>query len=549
MQRIFTTLLCMLLFTFVAQAQLSTQEEVYQIFQSKCATCHNGADAAAGLDLEGVGATEAARIQDVYNNIYRQTPANATAASVGDSYIYPGRPDRSFLFRKINNGLESTLQLAADEEEGISMPPYGEPQLTEVEKEMIRQWLLYGAPTSGTVVDRTIIEDYYAGNGEASFPDGPPPAPAPEEGYQIKMGPFYLAPSSEVEFFQKYELTMEEAREVDRLDMLIGNSSHHLLVYDFEPGGDQVIEDGLRLESFHDQIGLVAAVQEATDLKLPEGTAFRWAEDLVLDLNSHYINYSASLVHQAEVYINVYTQDMNTAAQEMHTELIVNPNIYIPNNENTVVETGIISANFGEIYLWGLMGHTHQYGKSYKVWRREAFQQEELIYDAACPQGEPGCFSPYFDYQHIPFRYFEPLEPIEMNFSNGLIHEASWVNDGPSPVWFGPTGDDEMMVLVMMFTLDSAGVVVVNTEEVVPQVDVLEVAPQPAQDWVQITSPDFIKNGTLKLLDMTGRLVVEQSVNGLRFTLERDQWPAGMYMYQLSDENGKTYTGKLLWSQ
>jgi hypothetical protein len=331
--------------------------------------------------------------------------------------------------------------------------------------------------------------------------------------------------------------------------MVIGNYSHHFLLYDFEPGGDNSIADGLRLNSYHNQIGLVAAIQESTDLKLPTGTAFRWEEDLVLDFNSHYINYSGTLVHQAEVYINVYTQDMNTAAQEMFTTLIVNPTIYIPNNENTIVETDVINTNFGEIYLWGLMGHTHKYGTSYKVWTRETFQQADLIYDAACPQGIPGCFSPYFDYQHIPFRYFEPLRPISMSFTDGLIHQASWVNDGPSPVWFGPTGDDEMMVLVMMFTLDSAGVEVVATEEIVPQVDVLEIAPQPATDWVQLTSPDYIKNGTFKLLDITGRPVLQQSVSGFRFLVERDQWPAGIYMYQLSDENGKTYTGRVIWSQ
>lgn len=342
---------------------------------------------------------------------------------------------------------------------------------------------------------------------------------------------------------------MEEDREVNRLDMTIGNYSHHFLLYDFETGGDNSISDGLRLNSFHNQIGLVAAIQESTDLKLPGGTAFRWQDDLVLDLNSHYINYSATLVHQAEVYINVYTQNMNTAAQEMQTELIAKTNIYIPNNENTVVHSDVINENFGEIYLWGLMGHTHKYGTSYKVWTRENLQQADMIYDAACPRGEPGCFSPYFDYQHIPFRYFEPLRPTNMTFTTGLLHQASWVNDGPSPVWFGPTGDDEMMVLVMMFTTDSAGVEIVATEEIAPQVDVLEIAPHPATDWVQLTSPHYIKNGTFRLLDVTGRPVLQQSVSGYRFLVERDQWPAGMYLYQLSDEDGSNYTGKMIWSQ
>ena len=91
---------------------------------------------------------------------------------------------------------------------------------------------------------------------------------------------------------------------------------------------------------------------------------------------------------------------------------------------------------------------------------------EELIYDASCPNGIPGCASPFFDYQHIPMRYFEPLYTVQTGASGGFFHEASWLNDGPSPVWFGATSDDEMMVLVMMYLTDTTGLIS-NTEEVI----------------------------------------------------------------------------------
>lgn len=544
--RHFTLLLlfCFLLAGLVAQE--ATSVEVYNILQTKCATCHSGGDAPAGLDLQGTGATLPAQMQDVYTTLYNQAPANAAAAAKGDAYIYPGRADRSFLFRKINGTLESTIHLDPDEE-GQSMPPYGQPTLTEVEKELIRQWILYGAPASGTVVDREVLETYYSGMSQASFPDGPPPAPAPEEGFQFKMGPFYLAPGEELEYFQKYELELPEEIEVSRMDMKIGTYSHHFIMYNFGPGGDASIADGFRLEPFHNDVKLVAAIQETTDLVLPENTAFRWDEGVVADLNSHYINYSATLVYQAEVYVNVYTQSVGTAAQEMFTDLLVNGNIPIPNNESTVTHTQVVNPNFGEIYLWGLMGHTHQYGTSYKAWRRADFEPTEMIYDASCPRGEPGCISPYFDYRHIPIRYFEPLEPLRMNFANGLVHEAKWVNDGPVPVNFGPTSDDEMMVMVIMYTEDSTGVQVVPTHELVAEPDVLNISPTPATDWVQVQSPDYINDGTFLLFDATGKQVLQQSVSGTRFLVERGAWPSGVYWYKLQTADAKYYTGKILW--
>jgi hypothetical protein len=530
----------------VAHAQLPTSMEVYNILQAKCATCHNGNEAPAGLDLQGAGANDQARALDVFNNIFRQTPANSSAAAKGDFYIYPGRPDRSFLFRKMNAGLEATVTLNQDTE-GQSMPPYGEPTLTNVEKELIRQWILYGAPATGTVVDPALLAEYYSGNGLASFPDGPPEPPAAGEGFQFKMGPFFLPPGEELEYFQKYELDLPGDVEINRLDMQIGTYSHHLILYDFGTNGSNAVTDGLRLAPYHANISLVSAIQEATDLKLPTGTAFRWPSDLVLDMNSHYINYSATMVHQAEVYVNVYTQDMGTAAQEMFTTLIVKDDIYIPNNENTITFNQVVNQNLGQIYLWGLMGHTHKYGTSYKVWKRQNFQPTDLLYDAACARGIPGCVAPYFDYRHIPFRYFEPLQPLTMNFPNGMTHQASWINNGPAPVWFGPTSDDEMMVLVAMYTLGSEGIEIVDTQEPLPQTDVLEIRPAPAKDQAAFTSPEFIRQGTLTLFDLTGRPVWQQSVSGTQFLVQRGAWPAGMYSYQLQTSAAKVYTGKMLW--
>ena len=76
-------------------------------------------------------------------------------------------------------------------------------------------------------------------------------------------------------------------------------------------------------------------------------------------------------------------------AQEMHTELLINYDIPIPNNSNTITHTQHVNPNFGEIYVWGLMGHTHQYGTGYKVYERlPGGQQGELIYDASCPLGD-----------------------------------------------------------------------------------------------------------------------------------------------------------------
>lgn len=543
----FTFWVILLALHTAASAQ-STAARVYEIFQTNCISCHNNANPEAGLDLEGAGATAADQMLDVYSNVVGVSPANSYAASQGYDYIHPGRPDKSFLFRKVSQGLEPTIELHGNE--GAPMPKDLDP-LSELERELIRQWILYGAPVDGTVVNENLLVDFYNGQGDVSFTT-PPPAPDPSEGFQVKMGPFYLAPAgqgqSELEYFQKYALDLLEDIEVNRIEILISPYSHHLIIYDWEsPQAANSVPDGFRLDPFHQGISITAAAQEPTDLKLPGGTAFRWKEGLVLDLNAHYINYSATTVYQAEAYLNIYTQPMGTAAQEMRTELLVNDGIYIPNNGDLINASQTINWNLGEIFMWAFAGHTHRYGTGYEAYYRTNFSEGAQFYDGSCPQGIPGCVSPYFDYQHIPWRYFETLQPITMNTANGVIHKASWINDGPEPVWFGPTSEDEMMVGIIMFTTDSTGVIIADTDDLpAPNSLELQVAPNPMRSSTLLQLPSNTKYADVQVFDLLGRerlLLTDQQ--GPIIELTRGNLEAGMYLLTVRTDEGKMGTAKL----
>jgi hypothetical protein len=233
----------------------------------------------------------------------------------------------------------------------------------------------------------------------------------------------------------------------------------------------------------------------------------------------------------------------------MQTALIVNSDIYIPNNGNEVTHTQDVSI-FGanEIYVWGMMGHVHKYGTGYKIYERlPGNNTGELLYDAACANGVPGCVSPYFDYQHIPMRYFEPL--LELNFSPpyGIIHQATWVNDGPSPVWWGPTSDDEMMVMVMMYLLDTEGV---TTEVFSPEytLEGVQVFPNPASGSFSMKLPPSVQKAQLLLFDVYGKQVrsIDHITGGI-FTVERAGLPAGIYYYHVQDSQGRGQSGKMVF--
>jgi hypothetical protein len=265
-----------------------------------------------------------------------------------------------------------------------------------------------------------------------------------------------------------------------------------------------------------------------------------------LDLNSHYINYDASNTYQAEVYFNVYTQPAGTAIQEMKTDLLLKDDIFIPNNGNQYdfdkTELGV-----GTRYVWGLMGHTHQWGTDYKMYLRNSNGTKgEMIYDASCSlDGAPGCVAPFFDYQHIPIRYFDNLFALPMN--PGFIHSASYVNNGPNNVWFGPTSDDEMMVMVMMYTSDTTGLdLSTSLEDIDDLKQDVQVFPNPMYDEATVVLADGMTDVSFSLFNATGQEVKRmESISINTFTFQKGNLPKGIYFFRVEDVSGKYATGKI----
>jgi len=536
-------ILCTISITLFSQ---STAIRVYDIFQSNCVNCHSNANPRAGLDLEGSGSSKTAKALSVYNNLVGKTASNNTAAAKGYQLVHPGRVDKSFLFKKINRGLDMDMELEGGENDPMPLSS----SLTDVEKELIRQWILFGAPTEGEVIKETVLKEYYeSGKGRASFPEGAPPAPDPSEGFQIKMGPFFIDPSGEDEFYSKFQLDNTAEIEVKRLDIKMSTSSHHFIIYDYDSAANDVPAGFRRSQDHTQDVSFVATVQESQDITLPKNTAFKWGKNHVLDLNSHTINYLADNIYQNEVYINIYTQPLGTAKQEIQADLVPYPWINIPNNGNEITHSS--SVRFpGKLFVWNIAGHTHRYGTGYKIWLNDSNgNRDELIYDGACPRGVPNCVAPFFDYQHIPTLTFDEFLPI--NFSHGITHEATWINDGPESVRWGSTSQDEMMLFAMLYVTDTTGLGIGNvstpTFNLENPLNEIVVMPNPMQEMTTIVLPNDIGAINFRLVDMLGKEIQQLANFQNKFIqINRDNLPSGMYLFTVENEIGQSFTGKIL---
>ena len=520
----------------------STFSQVYSILQTNCtfSSCHDNNLPKASMSLIGTGADPQG---DVYDNLVGQIPTNAYAAGQGYVRINPGDPHTSFLFRKINRGFDAHMVM--NTLEGDSMPQIGS-ALADVDLELIRQWILFGAPKTGNVVDTLLIQDYYTNGGIESMPTQPAPPP-PGQGIQLHLGPFFIPPSTEQEYFLKYNPKFADTLESNRVDMLMGDDSHHFILERFNLGEEANESDGYRQEGAHLSTVGITSTQFSGPMFLPQNTAFLLPQDSWLDLNSHYINFSSTKVLKAEVFINIYTQPFGTAKQIMHTGGSVGGliTLSVPNDGTTLtLEAEYYDGSFipleTDVYVWSMTSHTHQWGTDFDIYKRSnTGARGTQLFDGSYMDAIPGGNFIDYDYAQPPTRHFDPF--LFTKKDEGFIFEASWVNTGPNnPVTWGLTSEDEMFIMGIFYVLDTTGLseVVISNKEL--SRDHISVYPNPAETMIYFDFKEPV-SGTMAVYNTLGKLVDEITLQQDFVELDISDLSAGIYVYRiLSDGDIKS---------
>lgn len=432
--------ICLLLSPSTRVQAQSNMSQIRTIFQAKCASCHSGTYPSGGLNLSGTESQIHAALVNVASS----------SSDTNEKLVVPGSPYSSYLLKKMNNGLIHQADRAPlSENEGDVMPPpdYTGVPLANNEIELVRQWIYRGAKSTGSAVSKATIDAYYADGGFAMV-DRPN---APANGFQIHLGPLFVSPDTEVEYAIKHALNLPSDVEINRLDAVMPDQSHHFILYRFINGNGASIAAGLRdVGLFNNPFAdnnseMVTTWQDSNNFRLPAGTAFRWNNDDVLDLNLHVPNFSENTVLPVDVYINAYTQPLGTAVKEMKSQLLFYSSLFfsIPAFAvNYQLEEPIINSD-AQYNLWNISSHTHKLGVDYDVWARN-------------PNGTKGTQlfegqeNGYYDWSHPRIDYFEPYYSVPLG--QGIIHRATFSNPSNQAVQFGLTTDNEMMITLIQYT-------------------------------------------------------------------------------------------------
>lgn len=531
--------------TIQAQPTEDTYLTVYNLLQTKCGGCHGGSSPDGNISFMGSAAT-------VYNNLVNASPTNPASAAKGHKRVAPGYPGRSFLMRKINAGLDPQNNPSAGE--GSSMPPFPMPALTQIEKEIVRQWILFGAPQTGVVANIPLITEFYEGGGILGVPQ-PLEPPTANEGFQIYIGRYFVPPLTETENFIKYDPKFTAPVEVHRIGVATVPQNHHFVIYKYYPGQAQFFPEGVRDTSFssHGSADIAVGIApQVTEINLPQGTAYRWEQNTVLDFNYHVVN-NSNFVLAVDAYVNFYTQPVGTAPKVMYSRFFPNFDISIPwNNTDHVEEALCIDEEESNYWLiWILYTHTHRYGKDYDLFLRNPDgSQGEQIYEG------------FYDYTYTfnqgyyswgvesPQRIFDTLLQVDPRL--GIIQRAVFNNyAGPNPVGFGLTSLDEMMVAGFQYVYGDPLPPLVGIEEPIFNAGInLQFVPNPANHTATLLLPQSFLSETITLVlyDLSGKLIKSISAEGSQqIAVTKEQLPQGVYICKAFTQNTYIGTGKIVF--
>ncbi|MCA9214724.1 MAG: hypothetical protein KDB27_16750, partial [Planctomycetales bacterium] len=200
------------------------QESTFQtiqthVFDGNCTSCHQPDSTFArqsGLELT----------PDVsYDQLVDVAPNNTVARADGLTRVSSvGGPiglAQSYLWEKIN--VADQDHFYADHPGYGALMPLGAPALTNGQLNFVKNWILEGAPLTGTVVDVSLLEDM-----TRFEPPEFRPLEKPEQGIQLHLGPFDVWPSEindrEFLYYQPYET--KEDQFVSRYEISYRPGSH-----------------------------------------------------------------------------------------------------------------------------------------------------------------------------------------------------------------------------------------------------------------------------------------------------------------------------------
>jgi hypothetical protein len=328
--------------------------------------------------------------------------------------VAPGNPDASFLLHKLTDNLAAG--------EGASMPHSAAP-LTDETVEIVRAWVLAGAPATGRVPG----DDGRPLGGGGDEP-GDIALPPPVRGVQLKVTSPPVPQGQEETGCHFLKLPSAADLDVNRIQVAVTGGSHHIHLYRPYDRRFDVSDhyEVCNMAVDFDQWELVVAVQlRRTDWELPSGIAYRFRAGEQLLMQTHFVNVgSLETKGEGKTIMNLQAAAPGTVTAHAGAMFGQDKDVFLPARTNTTQAAECVFPK--AINLIAQTGHYHFRGRRFRTYRWDAGAAGDLIYE-------------HDGYEEPKFRVHDPNVPFAPG--QGLQWECYWENNTDSDFEFGPFTD------------------------------------------------------------------------------------------------------------
>ncbi|MCY7351174.1 MAG: hypothetical protein LH606_10970 [Cytophagaceae bacterium] len=369
-----------------------------------------------------------------YSYLVGVAPTQPTAKAEGLLRVKAFSADKSLLFHKLNFG----AQHHGGKTYGSPMPLGGKP-LSVGQIEFVRRWIEAGAPEKGNVADEKLLDDTTPSYVETFEPLA---APAPGEGFQLKVDKFEVAPNFERELFVRRMVGNAQDIYVNRILLRARTNSHHLVLYDFKdkrllptvneirdlrnPNGSLNVATYLTMQN---HLFLGGGSETNTEYVFPEGMAIMLPANSSLDVNPHYYNRTSQVLY-GENYANLYTVPKEKVQRIVQMLDLNNTNLNLPPGQRTTVTKDFTFSKAAKIIM--LTSHNHELAEKFVIKIKGGPRNGEVVYENT-------------DWAH-PLKKNYPT-PISLSKGEGLTSVVTYNNTTARTVTFGLQSTDEMNII------------------------------------------------------------------------------------------------------
>ncbi|GAB4021938.1 hypothetical protein EXU85_28390 [Spirosoma sp. KCTC 42546] len=368
-----------------------------------------------------------------YENLVGVDPKNSDAKADGLKRVKAFASLESLLYHKLNisAGHHSGKQY------GNPMP-LGGATLPDGQIEFVRRWIEAGAPKTDSVADAKLLDDKTI----TVTTYEPLPVPAVGVGFQMAVPLFDIQPNFERELFTRRLVGNTQDIYVNRYETKMRSGSHHFVAYDFQNKSTLPNLNDIRdLRNPDNSLNLLTAISMSNhvyfagsqaqyqDYVFPAGTALLIPAGASLDLNSHFVN-KTTTVMKGEAQINLYTVDKSTVQKVVQTLNLSNTNLTLPANTRVTMTKSFTFDKPRKVLT--LTSHMHKLGEKFVIKIKGGTRDGEVVYTST-------------DWEHPDIITF--ATPISLLKGEGLTSEITYNNTTTKAVSFGLTSEDEMGII------------------------------------------------------------------------------------------------------